>query len=219
MRSSLVNKKTTKDAWDAIAVACIYSYRAYRYTLQKLRLEWENLAFKLGEDVNDFALHLNTLMQQLAWYSDNGIDEERVVEKFLHVPPLESVTIGGKLLFTEEQWLARQWERRKRETSGSLDLSSSSSRKLQPHKPDKVCGGALDSVDGERKATHDDTCKNYGRTSHWAKDSRQAKRGGQAHVMQAQEGDKPALFLVHGSIELHSSPTLSAVALLDLDEL
>jgi hypothetical protein len=31
----------------------------------------------------------------------------------------EPVTIGGKLLFTEEQWLARQRERKKREASGS----------------------------------------------------------------------------------------------------
>jgi hypothetical protein len=29
--------------------------------LQALRKEWENLAFKLGEDVDDFTLHLDTL--------------------------------------------------------------------------------------------------------------------------------------------------------------
>ena len=115
--------------------------------LQKLRQEWENLAFKPGEDVDDFALRLNTLMQQLARYGDNDIDEERAVEKFLRVvpkkysqvaiaiemlldfselsieevtgrlkavdnreqlPPSEPVTISGKLLFIEEQWLAHQ---------------------------------------------------------------------------------------------------------------
>jgi hypothetical protein len=81
----------------------------------------------------------------LARYGDNDIDEERAVEKFLHVvpmkysqvaiaieilldfselsieemmgrlkavdnheqlPPSEPITIGGNLLFTEEQWLA-----------------------------------------------------------------------------------------------------------------
>jgi hypothetical protein len=31
--------------------------------LQKLRQEWENLAFKSGEDIDDFALRRNTLMQ------------------------------------------------------------------------------------------------------------------------------------------------------------
>ena len=82
----------------------------------------------------------------MAWYTDNDIDEERAVKKFLHVvpkkysqvtiaiemlldfselsieevmgrlkaidnreqlSPSEPVTIGGKLLFIEEQWLAR----------------------------------------------------------------------------------------------------------------
>ena len=61
--------------------------------------------------------------------------------------------------------------------------------KRRPHKRDKAPGGAPDSTGGKRKATHDDTCNNCGRTGHWAKDCRQAKRGGQAHVAQAQEGD------------------------------
>jgi len=151
MHSSLANKRAAKDAWDAIAAARIGSDRTCRSTLQKLCQEWENLAFKPGEDVDDFALRLDTLMQQLARYGDNDIDEERAVEKFLRVvpkkysqvaiaiemlldfselsieevmgrlkaidnreqlSPSEPVTIGGKLLFTEEQWLARQRERK-----------------------------------------------------------------------------------------------------------
>jgi len=168
MYSSLTNMRTTKDAWDAIAVTRIGSDRARRCTLQNLLQEWENLAFKSGEDVDNFALRLNTLMQQLARYGDNDIDEERAVEKFLRVvpkkysqvaiaiemlldfselsieevmgrlkavdnreqlPPSEPVTIGGKLLFTEEQWLARQRERKKGEAPGSSALGSASSRK------------------------------------------------------------------------------------------
>jgi hypothetical protein len=85
MHSSLANKRTAKDAWDAIAAARIGNYRARRSTLQKPRQEWENLAFKPGEDVDDFALRLNTLMQQLARYGDNDIDEERAIKKFLRV--------------------------------------------------------------------------------------------------------------------------------------
>jgi hypothetical protein len=37
------------------------------------------LAFKPVEDVDDFALRLNTLRQQLARYGDDDIDEERAV--------------------------------------------------------------------------------------------------------------------------------------------
>jgi hypothetical protein len=64
MQFSLSNKRTTKEAWDAIAVARIGSDRARKSTLQVLRKQWENLAFKPGEDVDDFTLHLNTLLQK-----------------------------------------------------------------------------------------------------------------------------------------------------------
>jgi hypothetical protein len=46
---------------NAIAAACIGNDRARKTTLQTLRKEQENLAFKPGEDVDDFALRLNTL--------------------------------------------------------------------------------------------------------------------------------------------------------------
>lgn len=51
-------------------------------------------------------------------------------------------------------------------------------------------------------ATRDDTCLNCSKTGHWAKDCRlPPRRGGQAHVAQAEKGDH-ALFLVHGCVEL-----------------
>jgi phenylalanine-4-hydroxylase len=61
MQFSLSKKRTAKEAWDVIAVARIGSDRACKTTLQALHKEWENLVFKPGEDVDDFALHLNTL--------------------------------------------------------------------------------------------------------------------------------------------------------------
>jgi hypothetical protein len=54
-------KWTAKEAWDAISTARIGSDRARKTMLQALRKEWENLAFKPGEDIDDFALRLNTL--------------------------------------------------------------------------------------------------------------------------------------------------------------
>jgi hypothetical protein len=63
MQFSLSKKRTAKEAWDAIAVARIGSDRARKTTLQELRKEWENLAFKPGEDVDDFALRLNTVAE------------------------------------------------------------------------------------------------------------------------------------------------------------
>jgi hypothetical protein len=65
MQFSLSKKQTAKEAWDTIAVARIGSDRARKTTLQALHKEWENLAFKPDEDVDDFALRLNTLQQKM----------------------------------------------------------------------------------------------------------------------------------------------------------
>jgi hypothetical protein len=62
-------------------VARISSDRARKTTLQALHKEWENLAFKPGEDVDDFALRLNTLQQKMVQFNDDTYDEERAVEK------------------------------------------------------------------------------------------------------------------------------------------
>jgi hypothetical protein len=70
MQFSLSKKRTTKEAWDTITVACIGSDCTCKTTLQALRKEWENLAFKLGEDIDDFALRLNTLQQKMVQFSD-----------------------------------------------------------------------------------------------------------------------------------------------------
>jgi hypothetical protein len=87
MQFSLSQKDTAKEAWDAIAAARIGSDRARMSTLQTLRKEWENLAFKMGEDIDDFALRLNTLMQKLVQFGDGIYDEERAIEKLFRCVP------------------------------------------------------------------------------------------------------------------------------------
>jgi hypothetical protein len=60
---------------------------ARKTTLQALRKEWENLAFKPGEDVDDFALRLNTLQQKMVQFDDDTYGEERTVEKLFRCIP------------------------------------------------------------------------------------------------------------------------------------
>jgi hypothetical protein len=55
--------------------------------LQALRKEWENLAFKPGEDVDDFALRLNTLQQKMVQFGDDTYGEERAIEKLFRCIP------------------------------------------------------------------------------------------------------------------------------------
>ncbi|XP_048536900.1 uncharacterized protein LOC125515473 [Triticum urartu] len=87
MQFSLSSKRTAKEAWDAIAAARIGSDRAHKSTLQALRKERESLGFKPGEDVDDFALRLNTLLQKLVKFGDATYTEERAVEKLFRCIP------------------------------------------------------------------------------------------------------------------------------------
>jgi hypothetical protein len=87
MQFSLSKKGTAKEAWDAIAAAHIGSDRARKTTLQALCKERENLAFKPGEDVDHFALRLNTLQQKMVQFGDDTYDEERAVEKLFRCIP------------------------------------------------------------------------------------------------------------------------------------
>jgi hypothetical protein len=84
MQFSHYKKQTAKETWYAIAAARIGSDRARKTTLQALRKEWENLAFKPGEDV---ALHLNTLLQKMVQFGDDTYDEERAIEKLFRCIP------------------------------------------------------------------------------------------------------------------------------------
>jgi hypothetical protein len=87
MQFSFSQKRTAKEAWDAIAATRIGSDRARKTTPQTLHKEWDNLAFKPGEDVDDFALCLNTLLQKMVQFGDDTYDEERAVEKLFRCIP------------------------------------------------------------------------------------------------------------------------------------
>jgi hypothetical protein len=87
MGAPLIDKASAKEAWDSIAAARISVDRVRRATLQRLRKEWENLAFRPGEQIEDFALRLSALKQQMALHSDKDLDEERTVEKLLRAVP------------------------------------------------------------------------------------------------------------------------------------
>jgi hypothetical protein len=84
MQFSLFKKRTAKEAWDTITAARIGSAR--KTSLQALHKEWENLTFKPGEDVDDFAL-LNTLLQKMVQFGDDTYDEKRAVEKLFRCIP------------------------------------------------------------------------------------------------------------------------------------
>jgi hypothetical protein len=82
MQFSLSKKRTAKEAFDAIAAARIGSDRVRKTMVQTL-----HMTFKPGEDVDDFALHLNTLQQKMVQFGDDTYGEERAIEKLFRCIP------------------------------------------------------------------------------------------------------------------------------------
>ena len=64
-REPLGTKSSSKEVWEAIAAMRIDSDRAKKATAQLLKQEYANLKFKDGESVEDFSLHLQTLISKL----------------------------------------------------------------------------------------------------------------------------------------------------------
>jgi hypothetical protein len=87
MGAPLADKASAKEAWDSIAAALIGVDRVRCVMLQRLRKDWENLAFRPGEQIEDFALRLSALKQQMARHGDTDLTEERAVEKLLRAVP------------------------------------------------------------------------------------------------------------------------------------
>ncbi|XP_066324264.1 uncharacterized protein [Miscanthus floridulus] len=61
--------------------------RAKKATTQLLKLEYANLKFKDGESVEDFSLHLQSLISKPRSH-DVTIDKEEAVSKYLHSMPM-----------------------------------------------------------------------------------------------------------------------------------
>jgi hypothetical protein len=85
--ATIANKPTAKLTWEAIEARRVGSDRVHRAALQRLRGEWECLTFRPDEQVEDFAVRLTNLMEQMVRNSDTDLDEERAVEKFLRCMP------------------------------------------------------------------------------------------------------------------------------------
>jgi hypothetical protein len=120
----------------------------------------------------------------------------KAVDNREEAPPANLISTDSKLLFNKEQWLTRQKEKKQESSSSSKDHR----RKQREKSSDggtsngKRGGGG----GGERKVTHDDTYLNCGHHGHWARDCRQPRLHGVAHMAQAEE-EESSLFLAHAS--------------------
>ena len=61
----LLNKKTVKEAWEAIKTMHLGADRVKEVNAQKLLAEFESIAFKPGEAIDDFAIRITKLVTDL----------------------------------------------------------------------------------------------------------------------------------------------------------
>lgn len=87
MDSMLMAKACPKKAWASIGTQRLGSDRVHEANAQRLQADFENIAFKDGECVDNFAMRIDGLATQLRSLGDT-VDDARIVQKFCASSPL-----------------------------------------------------------------------------------------------------------------------------------
>jgi hypothetical protein len=83
---TLAAKDNAKAAWETLKTLCVGAERVREAKAQTHRRDYDRLALKDGENVEDFALRLSTILSDLEMLGDPE-DERKAVCKFLHMLP------------------------------------------------------------------------------------------------------------------------------------
>jgi hypothetical protein len=83
---TLAAKDNAKEAWDTLKTLRVGAERVREAKAQTRHHDYDRLAFKDGENVQDFALRLSTILSNLEMLGDPE-DERKAVRKFLRVLP------------------------------------------------------------------------------------------------------------------------------------
>ncbi|XP_062230147.1 uncharacterized protein LOC133927761 [Phragmites australis] len=99
MKAGLAVKKSAKEAWDAVKMMRVSDDRVKSASVQRLLKEFENVAFRDGESVDDFAMRINGLVGSLRELGE-AMEDSRVVKKVLRVVPkkMKQVAVAIEML-------------------------------------------------------------------------------------------------------------------------
>jgi hypothetical protein len=86
MKAGLAVKKSAKEAWAAVRSMRMGDARVREANAERLLKVFENIKFKEGEKVDDFAMRLSSLISEMRELGEE-VEELRVVRKLLRVVP------------------------------------------------------------------------------------------------------------------------------------
>ncbi|XBI98878.1 hypothetical protein VPH35_019063 [Triticum aestivum] len=222
MHGMLAAKASAKEAWGAIRTQRLGSNRVREANAQKLRADFENIAFKEGELVDDFAMRISSVASQLRALGDT-MDDVRVVRKFLRVVPprFAQVAVSIETLLDLSELSIKELTGRLRVVEDRLDDVRESfgggqllfSKKWEVRKHQGRGGGAQSSGGGTgrgggctqggagRGAGNDDRdkCQYCNIKGHWACECRKRMAdedaAAAANLVEAEEDGGPAMMM------------------------
>lgn len=93
---SLAEKKTAKEAWEAIKTLCQGADRAKKARVQTLKSDFESMNMKESEQLDDFYMKLNALVTNIRALGET-MEESYVVKKLLRAVPQRFLQITSAM--------------------------------------------------------------------------------------------------------------------------
>lgn len=93
---TLAEKKTVKEAWDAVKNMCQGAERVMKARVQTLKNEFESMSMKDNDSLDDFFLKLNGLVTNIRALGEN-VSENYVVKKLLRAVPNKFLQITSTI--------------------------------------------------------------------------------------------------------------------------
>lgn len=93
---SIAEKKTAKEAWEAIKVMCMGAERVKTAKVQTLKAEFEALNMKDSDNLDDFCMKLNGIVTNIRVLGEK-MDETYVVKKLLRAVPSKFLQIASTI--------------------------------------------------------------------------------------------------------------------------